>query len=155
MLFRLLCWITTIPPFQNFKLSFSKHFCSLSYNIFLPNKSFLFPASEWFFVSFNILVLHSSWVHIWLIEIYFKTSLRNRYFTGSVEADWIISICHYQYKMTSEVERFRSKMFPRNGHLIIESRNSNNFPNIRTWNLFPSKWYFPLTYSYYKKTEKG
>ena len=80
MLFRLLCWITTIPPFQNFKLSFSKHFCSLSYNIFLPNKSFLFPASEWFFVSFNILVLHSSWVHISLIEIYFKTSLQNRYF---------------------------------------------------------------------------
>ena len=75
--------------------------------------------------------------------------------SGSVKADWIISICHYQYKMTSEVERFRSKMFPRNGHLTIESRNSNNFPNLRMRNLFLSKGYFPLTYSYYKKTEKG
>ena len=52
--------------------------------------------------------------------------------TGSVKADWIISICHYQYKMTPEDECFRSKMFPRNGHLIIESRNSNNFSNLRT-----------------------
>ena len=54
--------------------------------------------------------------------------------TGSFRADWIILIRHYQYKTTTEVEHISSKMFLRNGHLIINSINLNDFPNLGTRN---------------------
>ena len=73
--------------------------------------------------------------------------------TGSFRADRIISICYYEYKMTTLVEYFSSKMFSRNGHLIINSINLNDFQCLVTKTLFLSKGYFQLSYSYSIRTE--